>query len=169
MFKESGLIGWDGNCFRPRYSGQGDNEFEDWLKDRFDHNFGRYIGWVLFSVASENLIKAAFACMSISHEFSECPLNKTLDAILRKRKSAEGMVSLLREMCQFAGLDAVDIEALEAGYCNLKRIRNRDVHRYEREKRKYNFPSVENEFVPAFNILLSTMNNNGHFAVDQGS
>lgn len=171
LFEESGLITWDGNCFKPRYPMQGDNHFEDWLKFRFNQNFGRYIGWVLFSVASENLIKAAFACMSISHEFSEYPLDKTLDALLRnrKKKSDKEMPSLLREMCLCASIDAVEIKAVETGYLNLKRIRNRDVHRYERDKRRYNFHAVEDEFVPAFNVLLSIMKNGGHFAAGLGN
>ena len=169
LFEESGLVKWDGSCFRPRYPGQDDNDFEDLLKDRFQHNFGRYIGWVLFSVASENLIKAAFACMSISYQFSECPLGKTLDTILRrKRRDGEEMLSLLRELCQLAGLDADSVERVEVGYSNLKRIRNRDLHRFQRDKRKYNFHAVEDEFVPAFNVLLSIMKTNGHFAVGPG-
>ena len=169
LFKESGLIEWDSNCFIPRYPGQGDNEFEDWLKGEVDHKFGRYISWVLFSVASENLIKAAFACLNISHEFSKDPLNQTLDAILRKRRSAEGMPSLLREMCQFANLGTDDIETLEAGFIKLKGVRNRDVHRYEQDKRRYNFYAVEGEFIPAFNILRSCMKTQGHFAVGHGN
>lgn len=167
LFKESGLIEWDGNCFLPRYAGQGDNEFEEWLKGKFDHKFGRYISWVLFSVASENLIQAAFACMNLSHEFSKDPLNQTLDAILRKGNSGKGTPSLLREMCQFASLGTDDVETLEAGYIRLKGVRNRDVHRYKQNKRKYNFQAVEAEFVPAFNILVSSMETQGHFVIKQ--
>ena len=170
LFEESGLITWDGSCLRPRYPMQDDNHFEDWLKCKFDHNFGRYIGWVLFSVASENLLKAAFACMSISHEFSEHPLDKTLDALLKKRKkSGEEIPSLLREMCLCASIDPVEIGAVETRYLNLKRIRNRDVHRYERDKRRYNFHEVEDEFVPAFNVLISIMKNGDHFAAGSGN
>ena len=73
------------------------------------------------------------------------------------------MPSLLREMCLYASLDAVETKAVEAGYLNLKRIRNRDVHGYERDKRRYNFHALENEFVPAFSVLLSIMKNGSHF------
>ena len=165
LFEESGLIRWHGERFTPRYPDQNDSHFEDSLKDKFNHDYGRYIGWVLFSVASENLIKASFACMSISHTFSDYPLDKTLDALLRNRKKKGGnhMPSLLREMCLYASLDAVETKAVETGYLNLKRIRNRDVHGYERDKRSYNFHAVENEFVPAFSVLLSIMKNGGHF------
>ena len=171
LFEESGLIRWHGGHFTPRYPGQGDNTFENSLKDRFNHNFGRYIGWVLFSVASENLIKAAFACMSISHDFSEYPLDKTLDALLRNRRtrSDNQMPSLLREMCLCASIDAAEIKAVETGYLNLKRIRNRDVHGYQRDKRRYNFHAVEEEFVPAFNVLLTIMKNGGHFPTGLGN
>ena len=165
LFEESGLIRWHGGRFTPRYPGQDDSHFEDNLKDRFSHNYGRYMGWVLFSVASENLIKAAFACMSISYAFSDYPLDKTLDALLRNRKkqSDNQLPSLLMEMCQYASLDAVETKVVETGYLNLKRIRNRDVHGYERDKRRYNFKAVESEFVPAFSVLLSIMKIGGHF------
>ena len=165
LFEESGLIRWHGGRFTPPHPGQGDSHFEDSLKGKFNHNFGRYIGWVLFSVASENLIKAAFACVSTWHEFSEYPLDKTLNALLRKRKKKGNnqLPSLLREMCLYASLDAVETNVVETGYRDLKRIRNRDVHGYERDKRRYNFHAVENEFVPAFSVLLTIMKNGGHF------
>ncbi len=164
LFEESGLIRWHGGRFTPPHPGQGDSHFEDSLKDKFSHNYGRYIGWVLFSVASENLIKAAFACMSTRHQFSEYPLDKSLDALLRKRKKGNNQFpSLVMEMCLHASIDAVETKALETRYLDLKRIRNRDVHGYQRDKRRYNFHAVENEFVPAFSVLLSIMKKGGHF------
>ena len=171
LFEESGLIRWHGGHFTPRYPGQDDSHFEDNLKDNFNHNYGRYIGWVLFSVASENLIKAAFACMSIWHDFSEYPLDKTLDALLRnrKKKGDNQMPSLLMEMCLYASIDAVETKAVETGCLDLKRIRNRDVHGYQRDKRRYNFHAVENEFVPAFSVLLSIMKKGGHFPLCPGN
>ena len=170
LFEESGLITWDGNCLKARYTTQDDKHFEEWLKCRFNHNFGRYIAWVLFSVASENLIKASFACMSISHKFSDPPLCKTLDALLKKRKkSGKEIPSLLREMCLCASISSVEIGVVETGYLNLKQIRNRDIHRYERDKRRYSFHAVKDEFVPAFNVLLSIMKNGGHFAAGPGN
>ncbi len=109
--------------------------------------------------------------MSISHTFTDYPLDKTLDALLRKRKKKGGiqLPPLLREMCQFASLDAAETKVVEAGYFNLKQIRNRDVHGYERDKRRYNFHAVENEFLPAFRVLLSVMKNCGHFLSCQGN
>ena len=171
LFEESGLVSWDGGRFTARYAGQDDSQFEDSLKDKFNHSYGRYIGWVLFSVASENLIKAAFACMSISHTFTDYPLDKNLDALLRNRKKKGGirLPSLLREMCQYASLDAVETKVVETGYLDLKGIRNRDVHGYERDKRRYNFHAVENEFVPAFSILLSVLKNCSQFSSRPGN
>ena len=171
LFEESGLISWHGGRFTARYAGQDDSQFEDSLKDKFNHSYGRYIEWVLFSVASENLIKAAFACMSTWHTFTDYPLDESLDALLRKRKKKGGnqLPSLLSEMCQNASLDAVDTMALETGYMNLKGIRNRDVHGYERDKRRYNFHAVESEFVPAFSVLLSVMKSCGHFSSCPGN
>lgn len=171
LFEESGLVSWDGGRFTARYAGQDDSQFEDSLKDKFNHSYGRYIGWVLFSVASENLIKAAFACMSISHTFTDYPLDRSLDALLRirKKKGGKQLLPLLSEMCQYASLDPVDTMALETGYLNLKHIRNRDVHGYERDKRRYSFHAVESEFVPAFSVLLSIMKNGGHFSSCAGN
>ena len=164
LFEESGLVRWYGG-FTPRYPDQDDSRFEDSLKDKFNHSYGRYIGWILFSVAAENLIKASFACMSNSHTFTDHPLDKTLDALLRKRNKKGGnqLPSLLREMCRYASLDAAETKVVETGYLDLKEIRNRDVHGYERDKRRYNFHAVENEFVPAFSVLLSILKNGGHF------
>ena len=42
-------------------------------------------------------------------------------------------------------------------------IRNRDAHTYVQNKRSKDFPAVNGIFVPAFNTLVRTMKDNGHF------
>ena len=65
MFKESGLVSWEDGKFVSVYGGESDDKFEKWLEKKFDHQYGRYICWVLFSVAAENLAKAACVCSGV--------------------------------------------------------------------------------------------------------
>ena len=61
---KSGLARWNGQTlsFVPMYPGDDDSEFEEYWREEFHSEFGRYIAWVLFSVGAENLAKAACVC-----------------------------------------------------------------------------------------------------------
>ena len=45
---------------------------------------------------------------------------------------------------------------------DLKDVRNRDAHSYRKNVRDADFPLVEEDFVPAFNILVKAMRHGGH-------
>ena len=67
LLVKSGLVCWDEHAFifAPKYQSNDDTAFENWWKKAFHCEFGRYIAWVLFSVGSENLVKAACLCNGV--------------------------------------------------------------------------------------------------------
>ena len=67
LLVKSGLVCWDEQAFifAPKYQSNDDTAFENWWKKAFHCEFGRYIAWVLFSVGSENLVKAACLCNGV--------------------------------------------------------------------------------------------------------
>ena len=69
------------------------------------------------------------------------------------------MVRLARE----TSLTGDDNKKLTDGYLELIKIRNRDVHSYLYGVRQLHFAFAEANFVPAFNVLVGTMQRNGHF------
>lgn len=153
LLVKSGLVCWDDKAFTfaPKYQSNDETAFEDWWKKMFHPEFGRYIAWVLFSVGAENLVKAACLCNGVGPKPP-----KKLHAI-------EKYVSKhLPELCMCRNIRGERKSNLIDGYKLLKDIRNRDVHNYRANKRGLNFPSVESQFVPAFNILAKTMNTKHH-------
>ena len=120
------------------------DRFEKYWEDEFHPKFGRYMAWVLFSVGAENLAKAACVC------------NKVVKA--KHRPTMENYVEK-----HLNGLfDGDDDRALVKGYERLTMVRNRDAHSYRKNKRDAEFPLVEEQFVPAFNILVKAMRNADH-------
>ena len=159
LLVKSGLVCWDDQnfAFAPKYQGDNDSDFEKCWKKTFHPKFGRYIAWVLFSVGSENLVKAACLCNGVGpkppqklHE-----LGRYVDKHLPK-------------LCECRNIDGERTTALIDGYKRLTKIRNRDAHNYKANKRRLNFPSVEDLFVPAFNILVETMKAEHHDGTPAG-
>ena len=153
LLEKSGLVCWDDQTFTfaPKYQSNDDCEFENWWKVAFPLEFGRYIAWVLFSVGSENLVKAACLCNGVGPK----PPKKlhTLGKYVDKH---------IPKLCECRNICGKRKSDLIEGYNLLKDIRNRDVHDYKANKRRLNFPSVESLFVPAFNILAETMKTKHH-------
>ena len=151
LLVKSGLVCWDGQAFAPRYEGDNDSEFEKWWKKKFHPEFGRYMAWVLFAVGSENLVKAACVCNGVGPK----PPNKlpALGQYVNKH---------IPTLCKCRNIDGERKTALTKGCKLLKDIRNRDAHDYKANKRRPKFKSVEKLFVPAFNILVETMNPEAH-------
>ena len=134
------------------YPGDDDSEFEEYWREEFHSEFGRYMAWVLFSVGAENLAKAACVCNGIVKGSNYGPLRG-----YTKRGG------FLDQLCEQVSIGDCDKTRLTEGYNCLKRSRNRDVHGYVANKRREDFPAVEPIFVPAFNILVETMRRNHHF------
>ncbi len=152
LLVKSGLVCWDEQAFTfaPKYQSNDETAFEDWWKKAFHPEFGRYIAWVLFSVGSENLVKAACLCNEV---VPKTPKLETLGTYVKKHLPK---LCKCRNICGKRKTDLID------GYKLLKDIRNRDVHDYKANERRPNFPDIEKRFVPAFNILAETMKTKHH-------
>ena len=151
-----------------------------------------YMSWVWFSVGAENLAKAAIVCNGEvigDPKPLGCPiyspqLNREtwINEVLHPNKSAYGSDSAQRhpfmslgaiwesELYRLAGdhnLQENTFKEIKAAYQYLtQKIRNRDAHTYRRDERRTDFPAVEGVFAPAFNTLVRTMKNNGHFSTN---
>ena len=66
--KLSGLIHWDGEKFVANHPANDDLGFEKYARTKFDHDYGRYICWILLSVGAENLAKAACSLRLQQHQ-----------------------------------------------------------------------------------------------------
>ena len=145
----SGLVCWDDQtlAFAPKYPGDDDAEFEDWWKENFHPEFGRYMAWVFLSVGSENLVKAACICNGV--------------VVVKKNPDKLGAMgkykAKLPELCACRSISFENKSVLTSSYDRLLCIRNRDAHSYLEDKRRIDFPYVKPKFVPAFNILAGTM------------
>ena len=120
-------------------------------QSEFHTTFGRYMAWVLFSVGAENLAKAACVCNNVvkaSHK-------PTLEDYTKRKGH-------FRELCRKIELIGGERSTLQEGYVRLTKVRNRDAHSYRENVRRLDFPLVEQEFVPAFNVLLGAMRQGGH-------
>ena len=134
--------------------------FEKYVSEQLDPQYGRYIAWVLFSVGAENLAKAACVCsgcVPVSSDGHYGELGKYMRRVNGEPKGHLVRLALARYLTDS------DRKALTDGYLKLIDIRNRDAHTYVPTVRHLNFPDVEKHFVPAFNILVRTMQCNGHF------
>ena len=70
----------------------------------------------------------------------------------------------LDKLSQKRGVLETEASELKAAYKYLTQaIRNRDAHSYIQNKRRRDFPAVEGVFVSAFNTLVRTMEDKGHF------
>ncbi len=147
LLEKSGLVSWDGQAFVPTAQGSNDCDFERYWSRQFHERFGRYMAWVLFSVGAENLAKAACACRALVKK-------PHYGGALENYTKPNGW---LHKLCSKATMSASEKDTLTCGYKRLQRIRNRDAHAYIAGVRQANFSSVEQVFVPAFNILVKTI------------
>ena len=138
--------------------------FECRVKADFHQRFGRYMAWVWFAVGAENLAKAACLCNGCP-EYSPEGHYGALEKFIRWDKQAKKYVGHLVKLATH--LPKEDRPALLNGYLKLRDIRNRDLHTFKEDVRKGNFPLVESHFVPAFNVLLGTMQVHHPEAEDQ--
>ena len=149
LVEKSGLAHCGGSYF---LASEDKSAFDDYWKADFDSTFGRYMAWVLFSVGAENLAKAACVCNGVVKVSSK----PTLERYVSK---------FFKELCKRPVLcDNLNEDHLILGYQGLAKVRNRDAHSYRRNVREADFPSVEEIFVPAFNILVDAMRHRGHFS-----
>ena len=149
-----------------------ETQFESPTGHKEIHNeLGRLICWIAFSVGSEYLAKGT--CL-----LNGCDLHQitkvTQPPLLGE--NIESWIALViakdpaakESDLSFGTLGNLPLEKIikpsqernlvVASYKLLaSSIRNRDVHRYTRNVRAFHFHGVESVFVPAFNILLKTL------------
>ena len=147
LLEKSGLAHHNGRHF---VASVDKARFDEYWQSEFHPDFGRYMAWVLFSVGSENLAKAACVCsgkVKVDHK----PM---LGSYLSKH---------FKDLCRETGLGgSADERKLIDGYKQIKGVRNRDAHSYRKNVRDADFPLVEGDFVPAINILVKAMRCGGH-------
>ena len=185
LLEGSGLVRNCGDSFACNSDQEG---LERWWSGSFDAEFGRYMAWVWFSVGAENLVKAALVCNGLLEEEKENPdypiywrdtdRESWVDEVLQCQENAGGGYGSLGriwdvkldKLSRKRGIPETEGRDLKAAYKYLAQaIRNRDAHSYKRNRRRRDFPAVEGVFVPAFNTLVRTMRDRGHFKANYQS
>ena len=188
LLVKSGLVSYSGSDF---VANDNECEFENYWARTFDAEFGRYMAWVWFSVGAENLVKSALVCctpltgrpIDLGYPVFSHKLDKAswVDKVLQPQKGAFGTDEAQKheycalgtiwdtkiyDLARRCNIPNIQSDELKAAYKYLTQvIRNRDAHSYVKKQRRKDFPAVEGIFVPAFNTLVKTMENNGHFTV----
>jgi hypothetical protein len=152
LILESRLVKWNGFEFEPLFDGNCDCDFEAWLKGAYQHEYGRYISWVLFSVGMENLAKAACVC------------RKALE------KDANGKYGTLSQVRQrgisiYKG-DVTDpklVKDFRARWEKLEKIRNDEAHAFYIHTRRKHYRELEPHLIPLSNDLVKILRDGDHF------
>ena len=141
LIEKSGLAKFNDGCFKAETC---EAKFEKYWESRFHKEYGRYMVWILFEVGAENLAKAACVRAGIVKVSSKPRLHHYTQTYFKKLPDK-------------ASVNAKDLIALTEGYKELGRVRNRDAHSFRKGERQADFPLVEKQLVPAFNILVKTL------------
>ena len=179
LLEGSGLVRYCGDSF---VCNSDEEVLESWWGETFDAKFGRYMAWVWFSVGAENLVKAALVCNELLEGKPQRPgypvywpgtdKDSWVDQVLQSRRGSGGGYGMLGdiwqvkldELSQKSGTSETVSKELKAAYKYLTQaIRNRDAHSYIENERRKDFPAVEGIFLAAFNTLVQTMKDKGHF------
>ena len=188
LLENSGLVSYCGHSFVCKSH---EDDIEEYWEENFDPKFGRYMAWVWFSVGAENLVKAALVCNGLVKGkpqklgypvySRETEKRSWIDMVLQCKppKGDYGSEEAqkyefrtldhiwkvkLNKLSEKCGIPETEKKELKAAFKYLANpIRNRDAHTYIRDQRRRDFPAVEGIFVPAFNTLLRTMKDKGHF------
>lgn len=189
LLEKSGLVHCENGCFVPENR---ECKFESYWQKHFDCEFGRYMAWVWFSVGAENLLKAALMCRKslprkepkhLGYRVFSPEVDKKCwtDEVLSPESSIpshlgddEAQKYNYRSLGKL--LDPSNLKRLQLGEGECRNfratykylndvIRNRDAHTFVKDQRRKDFPAVGGIFVPAFNILVQSMEKNGHFGL----
>ena len=140
------------------------------------------MAWVWFSVGAENLVKAALVCNGLiegkpqilSYPVFSPDTDKTkwINKVVGCQQSPKGGYGTLGhiwrvkldELSKWRKLGEAESKEFKTAYKYLTQtIRNRDAHSDVENQRRRDFPSVEGIYVPAFNMTVEAMKDNGHF------
>ena len=179
LLEASGLVRYSNDTFVCESDEEG---LEASWRETFDPDFGRYMAWVWFSVGAENLVKGALVCNSLLEGkpqtlgypvFSlDTDKTKWVNKVVGCQQRPKGGYGTLGhiwrvkldELSKRRKLGEAESKELKSAYKYLTQaIRNRDAHSYVENQRRRDFPSVEGIFVPAFNVIVQAMKDNGHF------
>ncbi|MCY4365311.1 MAG: hypothetical protein OXE17_03680 [Chloroflexi bacterium] len=152
LLLESKLVYWNGIKFEPFFRGSCDCDYEAWLKSAFQHEYGRYISWVLFSVGMENLAKAACVCGNTVHKDSSGKygtLGKLKNNGIKAYKMNES--------------DPALVASFGSRWEELTSIRYDEAHAYYHETRRRHYEKLEPVLIPFSNDLVSILRSGDHF------
>jgi len=171
----SNLACWDANNLKLVSNNVESFENYDGLKADYK-KYGRLICWIIFSVGAEYIGKGF--CLVNEHNLiipdklviRSLKLNEELRSWINLVVSDKKSDKITQNDVYFGTLgklegiigkyinDDFDSKLVEACYIYLANsIRNRDVHRYTKDTRGFHFHMVEKLFVPAFNIILKSV------------
>ena len=157
LMNKSGLVKYESTGFVVPSSRE---VFEDYWKDEFDPQFGRYMAWILFAVGVENLIKAACVCAGV--------LSAQRSPRLGHYLSTDGEKGHLVNVLEKTDLGGDARCKLTKWHKHLTLIRNRDAHAYRANERDAAFSLVGDCFVPASGVLVEAMKRCNHPLSPQG-
>ena len=160
LMEKSHLVKYEGGQFTVRHDNS--DAFDKCVRTAFGEEHGRYIAWVLFSVGAENLVKAACVCSKVVQEDPQYGNYGMMGDYLRRNNRTGKYEGHLVKLCCSMKLCPPDCQKLKEGYESLKDVRNRDIHSFVRNVRVANYPSVKDQFAPAFNVLVRAMEKKGH-------
>ena len=142
LAEKNGLANYCGHDF---VACDDESAFNNYWKEDFHQEFGRYMAWVLFSVGAENLAKTACVCSRVVKIESKPTLGHYIN-------------SHFKRLCKKGGYCGDENEhKLIKGYKLLMKVRNRDAHSFRKGVRSVDFPFVKHTFLPAFNVLVKAM------------
>ncbi len=164
---------------------EGSRKFVALPEKKFEHfaksvhpDYGRLICWVAFSVGAEYLAKGV--CLAKQQLVGTYkPVYRTppregyssvkqwISDVLEGKKEEEELTfgtlgGKVSKCIDNVTADHPHRDIIRAGYKYLANaIRNRDAHRYTQNVRAFHFHAVEKVFVPAFNALLTLVEEKG--------
>ncbi len=162
----SGLATWNAQEMRFETVDEGGFEMAAALRHRL---FGRLICWITFSVGAEYILKGTCISAGVLTPTSKSVLSapgedleQWTDSVLSKRGGPKESVpqygalgDVNKKIEQLPRKHGVDLRRVQASFEFLRdAIRNRDLHRYAKNIRTMNFPTVEALLLPAINDLL---------------
>jgi len=174
----SKLAKWDIDNLR--FVAADEDEFEESASGHKEvhREFGRLICWIVFAVGSEYLAKGVCllngrdprrlkpGVLRVPYqdedidEWIQMAINR--DVAILETITIFGDLGSINDLLRTILKSPTERDVVFASIDLLRsRIRNRDAHEYARNKRAFHFHIVPDLLIPAFNILLATVDQEG--------
>ena len=124
------------------------------------HNeYGRVICWVTFSVGAEYLVKGYYI---LEKQMKGMQVyDKKGEEVTERYIINAPLLKLLLIIDNFIE-QGTESQTIKKSLHHLRKfIRNRDIHSYEKDVRGNNLYLVKNKFLPAFNLMLASLDQSG--------